>query len=165
MKVLKAVVPIAEEDDEDVELPNDYVEDGPDGMLFDAFGAEVANGVPIGQVFGENVEPDVAANNPVWENIELQDEPPAVKNRRDSETQASMIPPFLAKKSGHKNVPQEVTDKASALDFLCLYLSPNILDTFVTKTNEYASAKPAWQKALGVRELLYFICIVVFMGV
>lgn len=76
-----------------------------------------------------------------------------------------MVPIFTGKKSGAHNIPEEVKESKSPLQFFQLYFSGTVVNTFVTATNEYASQEkvPKWTP-LTPKMFLYFLCIIMFMG-
>lgn len=151
------------------EVNEDEEEDeGDEHLLYNEFGAPDPGGLPADEVFADEpaaVRGGVALAPSRWENIELEIQNGVASDRRGSAL-PGMLPKFTGKQSDAKKVSAKVVKDENALDYLLLYLTPNILDSFITSTNLYAEERktPNW-KPLNVKTLIYFIILIIFMGI
>ena len=77
-----------------------------------------------------------------------------------------MIPNFLARKTGHHNIPSNVVAQPYPIMFFFLFLNQEIVRQFLSATNQYAEmvGTKLW-KAVEEKGFLAFIVIIIFMGV
>lgn len=136
---------------------------------FNEFGAPDPSGVPIAEIFAEPivVVPNVAtaAEAEKWTDVPILPSTEELSGRRGDKKE-SMIPNFLGRTSGHQNIPSYAIRRPTPMTFFLLYMNHDIVTRLVESTNEYAGMVQCrtW-KMLDETEFLYFITIIVFMGI